>query len=111
MPDVDNPIVIAQTTEDDEERAYGLARGAVVARLAAGAHVDARMTAFYWWKGEVQHEREYRVSFKTTQDRVGALQEWVHANHSYEVPQWIVLPTVGASEPYLAWAQTQTRQR
>ncbi|MEU3405360.1 divalent cation tolerance protein CutA [Streptomyces sp. NPDC006670] len=42
---------------------------------------------------------------------MGALQEWVHANHSYEVPQWIVLPTVGASEPYLAWAQTQTRQR
>ncbi|MGW5348467.1 divalent cation tolerance protein CutA, partial [Streptomyces sp. NPDC004050] len=58
MADGGNPIVIVQTTEDDESRAYELARGAVEARLAAGAHVDARMTAFYWWKGEVQHERE-----------------------------------------------------
>ncbi|WP_405943235.1 divalent-cation tolerance protein CutA [Streptomyces sp. NBC_00207] len=108
---MDNPIVIAQTTEDDEERAYALARGAVEARLTAGAHVDARMTAFYWWKGEVQHTREYRISFKTTQDRVEALRAWVHENHGYDVPQWIVLPTVAASEEYLAWAQAETRAR
>lgn len=111
MPDIDNQIVIAQTTVDDEEKAYALARGAVEARLTAGVHVDARMTAFYWWKGEVQHEREYRLSFKTTQDRVEALAAWVHEHHSYEVPQWIVLPTAGASEEYLTWAQTETRER
>ncbi|MFJ9641479.1 divalent-cation tolerance protein CutA [Streptomyces sp. NPDC004244] len=109
MADGGNPIVIVQTTEDDESRAYELARGAVEARLAAGAHVDARMTAFYWWKGEVQHEREYRVSFKTTEDRVEQLRAWVHARHSYEVPQWVVLPTTGASEAYLAWVRAETR--
>ncbi|MEU2396268.1 divalent-cation tolerance protein CutA [Streptomyces sp. NPDC007369] len=109
MAGSENRIVIVQTTVDDESKAYGLARGAVEARLSAGAHVDARMTAFYWWKGEVQHEREYRISFKTTEDRVEQLRQWVHADHPYEVPQWIVLPTAGASEAYLAWAQAETR--
>lgn len=101
-------IVIAQTTVDDETRAHEIARGAVEARLAAGVHVDARMTAFYWWKDAVQHEREYRLSFKTTTDRVAELAAWIHANHPYEVPQWIVLPTSDASEEYLAWAVRET---
>ncbi|MFF5491780.1 divalent-cation tolerance protein CutA [Streptomyces virginiae] len=101
-------IVIAQTTVDDETKAYEIARAAVEARLAAGAHIDARMTTFYWWKDAVQHEREYRISFKTTAEKVTELQAWVHERHPYEVPQWIVLPTVGTSQEYLAWVEKET---
>ncbi|MYV78134.1 MULTISPECIES: divalent-cation tolerance protein CutA [Streptomyces] len=101
-------IVIAQTTVDDETKAYEIARAAVEARLAAGAHIDARMTTFYWWKEAVQHEREYRISFKTTADKATELQAWVHERHPYEVPQWIVLPTVGTSQEYLAWVEKET---
>ncbi|MFF4420948.1 divalent-cation tolerance protein CutA [Streptomyces sp. NPDC001549] len=101
-------IVIAQTTVDDETKAYEIARGAVEARLTAGAQIDARMTSFYWWKDAVQHEREYRLSFKTTEEKVAALRAWVHEQHPYEVPQWIVLPTAGSSEEYLAWVVKET---
>ncbi|MEU9106373.1 divalent-cation tolerance protein CutA [Streptomyces xanthophaeus] len=104
-------IVIAQTTVDDEGKAYEIARAAVEARLAAGVDVDARMTSFYWWKDAVQHEREYRLTFKTTTERVAALEAWVHGQHPYEVPQWIVLPTVGTSQEYLAWAVKETTPR
>ncbi|WP_328964848.1 divalent-cation tolerance protein CutA [Streptomyces virginiae] len=101
-------IVIAQTTVNDETKAYDIARAAVEARLAAGAHIDARMTTFYWWKDAVQHEREYRISFKTTAEKATELQAWVHERHPYEVPQWIVLPTVGTSQEYLAWVEKET---
>ncbi|MEV7562008.1 divalent-cation tolerance protein CutA [Streptomyces sp. NPDC048331] len=101
-------IVIAQTTVDDESKAYEIARAAVEARLAAGAHIDARMTTFYWWKDAVQHEREYRISFKTTAEKAAELQAWVHERHPYEVPQWIVLPAGGATEEYLAWVVKET---
>ncbi|MFB7180381.1 divalent-cation tolerance protein CutA [Streptomyces sp. NPDC056257] len=104
-------IVIAQTTLDDEEKAYQMARSAVEARLAAGAHIDARMTTFSWRKDAVQHEREYRVSFQTTTETVAALAAWVHERHPYDVPQWIVLPAVGTSEEYLAWAVKETTAR
>lgn len=104
-------IVSAQTTVDDETRAHEIARGAVQARLAAGVHVDARMTSFYWWKDVLRHEREYRISFTTTADRAAALREWVHAQHPYEVPQWMVLPVADASADYLAWVVEETTVR
>ncbi|MEU9165352.1 divalent-cation tolerance protein CutA [Streptomyces sp. NPDC048424] len=104
-------IVIAQTTLDDEEKAYQMARSAVEARLAAGAHIDARMTTFSWRNDALQHERGYRVSFQTTTEKVAALAAWVHERHPYDVPQWIVLPTLAASEEYVAWAVKETTAR
>ncbi|MFF5706516.1 divalent-cation tolerance protein CutA [Streptomyces sp. NPDC012794] len=104
-------IVIAQTTVDDEERARGLARGAVEERLAACAHVDAPLTAVYRWKGSVETATEWRVSYKTTRDRLPALAEWVARTHPYEVPEWIVLPVAGGSAAYLAWVAEESGQR
>ncbi|WP_327419025.1 divalent-cation tolerance protein CutA [Streptomyces sp. NBC_01233] len=101
-------IVIAQTTVNDEGKAYDIGRAAVEARLTAGVHIDARMTTFSWEKGAVQHERGYRLSFQTTTGKVAALKAWVHEQHPHDVPQWIVLPSVEASEEYLAWAVKET---
>ncbi|MEU9035241.1 divalent-cation tolerance protein CutA [Streptomyces sp. NPDC048352] len=96
-------IVIAQTTIDDEARAQRLARGAVEERLAACAHVDAPLTAVYRWKEGVETATEWRVSYKTSRDRLPALAEWVARTHPYQVPEWIVLPVVGGSAAYLDW--------
>ncbi|MFD6231568.1 divalent-cation tolerance protein CutA [Streptomyces sp. NPDC060232] len=61
--------VIAQTTVDSEDLARRLARGAVEARLAACAHIDAPFTAVYRWKGAIETATEWRISYKTTRDR------------------------------------------
>ncbi|MFJ3727994.1 divalent-cation tolerance protein CutA [Streptomyces sp. NPDC090045] len=101
-------IVIAQTTVNDEGRAYEMGQAAVEARLTAGVHIEARMTTFSWEKGAVLHERGYRLSFQTTTEKVDALKAWVLEQHPHDVPQWIVVPTVDASEEYLAWAVKET---
>ncbi|MGJ5894666.1 divalent-cation tolerance protein CutA [Streptomyces niveiscabiei] len=101
-------VVVAQTTIDDEELATALARGAVERRLAAGAHIDPPLTAVYWWKGEIETTREWRVSYKTTAERLPALATWVHVQHSYEVPEWVVFEVDGGSEAYLSWVGEQT---
>lgn len=101
-------IVIAQTTIDNEESARELAQKAVSARLAACAHIDAPLTAVYRWKQNIEMATEWRVSFKTTQSRLPALAEWVGREHSYDVPEWIVLPVAGASDAYLAWVIEET---
>ncbi|MEU9604980.1 divalent-cation tolerance protein CutA [Streptomyces sp. NPDC048057] len=103
-------IVIAQTTIDAEDRAEALARGAVAARLAACAHVDAPLTAYYRWQGEVQKDREWRVSYKTTRSRLPELAAWVSAAHSYEVPEWIVLPVTDGSTAYLEWVARESAE-
>ncbi|SOD90602.1 divalent-cation tolerance protein CutA [Streptomyces sp. Ag109_G2-15] len=96
-------IVIAQTTIDDEEQAKALARGAVENRLAACAHIDQPFTAVYRWKNAIETAQEWRISYKTTTDRLPELEAWVAKQHSYEVPEWITLPVTGGSEAYLKW--------
>lgn len=66
-------VVIAQTTIDDEDQAKALARGAVESKLAAGAHIDAPLTAVYWWKSEIETAGEWRISYMTTADRLPKL--------------------------------------
>ncbi|MFE7133263.1 divalent-cation tolerance protein CutA [Streptomyces sp. NPDC057638] len=101
-------VVIAQTTTDDETAAEALARGAVERRLAACAHIDAPVTAVYRWQGEIQREREWRISYKTTRERLPELEAWVVAAHGYDVPQWIVLPVDAGSRAYLGWVGEET---
>ncbi|MDQ8706955.1 divalent-cation tolerance protein CutA [Streptomyces sp. LHD-70] len=105
-----NDIVIAQTTSDDEGQAKALAREAVEHKLAAGVHIDAPITAYYWWKGEVQDAKEWRISYMTTTDRLPKLEAWLHKRHPYDVPQWITLPVTGGSEAYLSWVVDETAQ-
>lgn len=104
-------IVIAQTTVDDEGKAGELARGAVEMRLAACAHIDPPLTAVYRWKGAVETATEWRVSYKTTRERLPALGEWVAREHGYDVPEWIVLPVTGGSDAYLSWVAEEIAPR
>ncbi|KPI02993.1 CutA1 divalent ion tolerance protein [Actinobacteria bacterium OK074] len=104
-------IVVAQTTTDDEDRAMALARGAVESRLAAGAHIDPPLTAVYRWKGKIETAQEWRISYKTTTDRLPELEAWVAQRHSYEVPEWVILPVIGGSEAYLSWVAEQSTAR
>ncbi|MEU6406972.1 divalent-cation tolerance protein CutA [Streptomyces sp. NPDC046985] len=106
---MNDETVLAQTTVDDEDQAKALARGAVEGGLAACAHIDAPLTAVYRWEGEVQTAQEWRVSYKTTPDRLPDLEAWVTARHPYDVPEWIVLPVTGGSQAYAAWVVAQTR--
>jgi periplasmic divalent cation tolerance protein len=101
-------IVIAQTTIDDEDQAKALARGAVESRLAACAHIDAPFTAVYRWKNRIETAKEWRVSYKTTTDRLAELEAWVAERHSYDVPEWITLPVTGGSSAYLSWVVEET---
>jgi periplasmic divalent cation tolerance protein len=103
-------IVIAQTTIDDEDQAKALARGAVEARLAACAHIDPPFTAVYRWKDAIETDKEWRISYKTTTDRLKALEAWVAQKHTYDVPEWIALPVTGGSEAYLSWVVEETTE-
>ncbi|MFF1692078.1 divalent-cation tolerance protein CutA [Streptomyces sp. NPDC058257] len=101
-------VVIAQTTVDDEGKAEALARGAVEGRLAACAHIDAPFTAVYRWKDAIETAQEWRISYKTTVDRLPELGAWVARQHPYDVPEWITLPVTGGSEAYLSWVVEET---
>jgi periplasmic divalent cation tolerance protein len=75
----------------------------VTERLAACVNVMHEMESIYRWRGQVETGRERQVIIKTTTDRIPALKARLHELHTYDLPEFIVVPIAGGSDPYLQW--------
>jgi periplasmic divalent cation tolerance protein len=104
----DEFVVVLTTMPAAGEAAKTLARTLVTERLAACANLLPPMLSIYRWEGEVQEDEERQVVIKTTRARVPALLGRLRALHPYDVPEFIVLPVVDGSEPYLDWIRGAT---
>lgn len=96
------------TTTDSEEAAATLARGIVEA--SAGACVQVvPIRSFYRWENAVQDDPEWQLQIKTSEHQVDALIEHIRSNHTYDVPEIIVMPITGGNSHYLSWVDAETR--
>ena len=105
---MDTGCVVVWTTIGSATDGQTLASILVNERLAACVNVLGEMDSVYRWKGGVESERERQLVIKTTAERLPALQARVHELHPYEVPEFMVLPVVSGSEPYLRWIMEST---
>jgi periplasmic divalent cation tolerance protein len=94
-------IVLVTCASISEARRLG--RSVVQKRLAACANILSRVESIYRWKGKVERAQEVLVIMKTRAQRVKELEREVKRTHSYEVPEFIVLPVVAGSREYLQW--------
>ena len=102
-------VVLILTTVPVGERGEQIAKALVEERLAACVNLLAPMISFYRWKGTVERDTEQQLVIKTTRDRVDAVRLRVAALHSYELPEFVVLPVSDGSTGYLDWVRTETR--
>src|SRR5437899_1564924 len=72
-------------------------------KLAACANIIPRIESIYRWKGKVERAREVLMVIKTSATRVPDLEREVKRAHSYDLPEFIVLPIVAGSKEYLQW--------
>ena len=93
-------VLVTVPTADD---GCMLARRLVSEGLAACGNVIPGLTSVYRWKGEVQEDPEALVMLKTTNEAIPALMDRVSELHTYEVPEFLVLPVEAGFEPYLRW--------
>ena len=81
-----------------------IARAAVEAELAACINVMLNpVESIYRWKGNIEVSREYLLVMKSTARRLRELERMVRSMHSYDVPEFLVLPIVSGSREYLEW--------
>ncbi|MGH7747730.1 MAG: divalent-cation tolerance protein CutA [Candidatus Dormibacteria bacterium] len=97
------------TTTDSAESANELGRGIVDACLGACVQIVGPINSIYRWEGEVRNDQEWQCWIKTSTDRLDVLTEYIKKNHSYDVPEVVVLPIVGGSVDYLSWVTNETR--
>lgn len=87
-----------------------MAQELVSRRLAACVNVVPGVRSFYWWDGSVQDDDELLLVIKTRVELLPQLESAIKELHSYEVPEFIVLPIDGGSSAYLAWIDANVNQ-
>ena len=86
-----------------------IARSVATKGFAACVNISlSPVESIYAWKGKVEKAREYLLIFKTSATRLSELEREVKRLHSYDIPEFIVLPIIAGSRKYLAWLQQST---
>lgn len=97
-----HPRIVLTTTGNIEE-ARMLGRAFVEERLAACATLVPAVESIYRWEGKIETGNETVLLLKTDAEHIPALLERLRALHSYDVPEFLVLPVESGSEAYLKW--------
>jgi len=101
---------IVLVTAPDLKTARRLVRAAVAARLIACANLIPQIESHYRWQGKVERGREVLMVLKTLGSRLGALEQFILAQHPYATPEFLVLSVAGGAPGYLEWLSLSCRQ-
>ena len=94
---------IVLSTCGDRETAERIAHRLVEQHLAACVNILPGVQSVYRWQGAVQSDSEVLMLIKTKAPLIQEVQSTIAGLHSYEVPEFLVLPISGGSEAYMAW--------
>jgi periplasmic divalent cation tolerance protein len=100
---------IILSTCADREQAERIAHRLLELNLAACINILPGVQSLYRWQGSVETAAEVLLFIKTRAALSHEVQSTIAGLHSYEVPEFLVLPISGGSEPYLAWLDESLR--
>ena len=87
------------------DRGEELADFIVENKLGACVNLVPEVRSTYWWKGNVERDREALLVVKTSAGKFRELKKKVKEVHPYTVPEIIALPIVAGNEDYLKWIE------
>ncbi|MFX0045326.1 MAG: divalent-cation tolerance protein CutA [Candidatus Hermodarchaeota archaeon] len=94
--------ILALTTCPTKE-AEVLARKLVEAKSCACVNIVDRVRSIYWWKDKLEDEQESILLIKTEKRNRERIWKIIENNHSYDVPEFIVLSIADGFPDYLQW--------
>jgi periplasmic divalent cation tolerance protein len=94
---------IVLTTTDSPDSANRIAQTLVERRLAACVSLIPNLTSIYRWQEAVETASEILLLIKTSAEQLPALEAALREIHTYEVPEFLVLPVESGSKLYLEW--------
>ena len=105
----DIKFLFVYVTCKDRNEALNIGKAVVESHLAACANIIDGMDSIYWWKGELQVEKEAILIMKSRYDLFTELAEKVKSIHSYEVPCIVALPIEKGNGDYLKLLMRETK--
>ena len=97
---------IVITTVVSAEEAARIGRALVEERLAACATLLPPIHSIYRWHDKIESSNESMLLIKTSLDQLPALETRLHEMHSYQTPEFLVLPVESGSQGYLDWLKS-----
>jgi len=110
MPESAPDARIVLTTAANPEEASELGRTLVEEQLAACATLVPAVQSIYRWEGRIAYSAETLLLLKTVLDRLPALESRLFELHSYQVPEFLVLPVEAGGRSYLDWLDATLRR-
>jgi periplasmic divalent cation tolerance protein len=81
-----------------------ISRSLLQKHLAACVNIHTTpVESIYRWKGKIETAHEHLLLIKTTTRRLKSLEREVLRLHSYDTPEFLVLPISAVSRAYLRW--------
>lgn len=99
------PVLIITATKQ-EVLARKIAKLLVTSRLAAAVQIDT-VDSFYRWNEQVQNHTEFKLTIKTIRSHFAKIEELIKREHTYDIPQIIMLEIKDGSADYLQWIEQQ----
>lgn len=96
---------VVMTTVVSPEEANRIGRILVEERLAACATLLPPIHSIYRWHDQIESSTETMLLIKTSLDQLPALETRLRVLHSYQTPEFLVLPVESGSHAYLNWLQ------
>jgi periplasmic divalent cation tolerance protein len=97
------------TTCADSAEAAALAERLVGERLAACVNRIDSIASTYRWQGRVERAAEALLVIKTTDEKLGAVENEIRSRSSYELPEIIAVRLAAGSQAYLDWIRASVR--
>jgi periplasmic divalent cation tolerance protein len=101
-------ILQVYTAAGSREAAQRLARGAVRARLAAGAQIVGPVESAFWHEGSFGTGQEWQVLLRSSRRQYPRLERYLREQHEWSNPEIAAVPVVAASAAYVAWVTSVT---
>lgn len=94
--------IIIKTTTQTKEEAQKIMQILLNKKLAACIQVK-EIESFYIWEGQFNNDKEYELSIKTKNTLYKEIEKEILTNHSYKVPQILVINISDGYNEYLKW--------
>ena len=96
-------------TTSGEEESKKIGRTIVEERLAGCVNIISAIESFYWWKGEIESDKESVLIAKTKVSNIENIIKRVKEIHSYENPAILAIPIINGSKDYLDYLDAEIR--
>ncbi len=103
-------LILVVTTFEEKEEARDLGNYLLKKRLIGCAQILGPVDSQYWWKGELESVKEFRLEMKSSQGLWEKLEKEIQKKHSYETPEIMATAVSAVSKNYEKWLLEELRQ-